>query len=376
MNYNEIEDSNLDGIMENIRQHLNYGPQATNPIKGYSADKNHYSPKSILDQVDADTNHLYIGSLIGEYLPPMHKQSGIKRIFAIFVGRIFLRVAQIITKDIREFNASVVNLLNSQNEDIRGLKSKLKKFEDQMNGYSENNNANFNQLYLQDDFYSAFEEVFRGTREDIKSRVGIYLPIIKDSLESNDDIVVDLGCGRGEWLELIKDSGYKIMGVDLNDVQLKKCNDLGLSVVNCDALQYLRMLESNSVSAITGFQILEHLAFDKLIILMEECYRVLKINGVIIFETPNSKNIITGASNFYIDPTHTRPLHPETLKFLAEFKGFNNVKIIFANESHTAKKFVSPSNQLENQEVWDRNISQLNGILYGAQDYAIVGYKR
>src|SRR5262249_47800542 len=122
-----------------------------------------------------------------------------------------------------------------------------------------------------DALYVAFEDQFRGTREDIKDRLKVYVPYLLESgLGTADMPVLDLGCGRGEWLELLGDEGLHARGVDMNRALLHQCRERGLDVVEGDALAYLRGLPDNSLGAVTGFHIIEHLPFDVLINLFDE----------------------------------------------------------------------------------------------------------
>lgn len=227
-------------------------------------------------------------------------------------------------------------------------------------------------------FYHDFEEKFRGSRNDIKERLRIYLPILeRKNISWETDTFVDLGCGRGEWLDLLVEKGAKnYTGIDINDIQLNICHEYGhTSVLNCDCVEYVQQLESESINVITGFQIIEHLGIECLLLLLSECYRVLKKGGVMLFETPNAKNLITGSTYFYADPTHERPLLKEVMQFFAEHSGFSITEIIDANPARYSQKLLTPICTDGNQSLWEQNITILNDLLYGAQDYAILGVK-
>ena len=183
-------------------------------------------------------------------------------------------------------------------------------------------------------FYRAFEDRYRGSRELIKGRLNVYLPFInplKDIYKERP--ILDLGCGRGEWLELAQESGFEAHGVDLDEGMLAACRERGLSVKTQDAITALKQLHDHSLAIISGFHIAEHLHFDALQELVQEALRVLKPAGLLILETPNPENIVVGTSNFYLDPTHQRPLPPLLLSFLAEHTGFSRTKIIRLQES-------------------------------------------
>ena len=137
-----------------------------------------------------------------------------------------------------------------------------------------------------DALYAELEDNFRGTQEEIKERFRTYLPHIK-SMDVADMPIVDLGCGRGEWLELLKGEGYRALGVDTNRVLLDRCRARGLEVIENDALKYLRDLPDNSLGVVTGFHIIEHLQIGVLMNLLDEIVRVVRPGGLVLFETPN-----------------------------------------------------------------------------------------
>ena len=219
-----------------------------------------------------------------------------------------------------------------------------------------------------DQLYLAFENQFRGTREEIRERLLEYVPRIRGAgagVEGRD--ILDIGCGRGEWLEILNDEGLSAKGLDLNHVLVQECLQKGFSVTEQDALTYLRSLPDNSLGAITSFHLIEHLVFEDRIALFDECVRVLKPGGVALFETPNPRNLLVGGCNFWADPTHLRPLYPETHQFLLEYRGFCRVELLFLHP-HVGEQ------RLPEEEA-PQLASRLNEILSCARDYTIVGYK-
>lgn len=193
-------------------------------------------------------------------------------------------------------------------------------------------------------FYKAFENVFRGPSELVLKRLRFYIPLINPLKDVYGECsVVDLGCGRGEWLQLISEAGFKGHGVDIDEAMLETCITKGLSVIKGDVLDFLKSLPDESQAIVSAFHVVEHLEFDKLFHVVKEAWRVLKPAGMLIIETPNPQNILMGSIYFYIDPTHLRPIPHELLRFLAEYNGFERIKIFFLQEDKTLMEKTSIS---------------------------------
>jgi O-antigen chain-terminating methyltransferase len=229
----------------------------------------------------------------------------------------------------------------------------------------------YNRLVFRDknilphNLYVSFENKFRGTIEEIKEKQKIYLPYIKKAQAGTEEYpVLDLGCGRGEWLEILKENGLKGAGVDSNHMMISLCQEKGLDVIKHDCVKFLSKQKSNSLGSVTGFHLLEHLPIDILINLLHEIVRVLKPGGVAIFETPNPQNILVGSYSFYMDPTHKKPLPSPLIKFLAEEHGLKNIEILNIHPL-PEELYVSGSD----------TSTRFNEHFYGPQDYAIICYK-
>lgn len=216
-----------------------------------------------------------------------------------------------------------------------------------------------------DAFYASFDEQFRGSRADIKQRLRIYLPIITQRNIGTESMpVLDIGSGRGEWLELLKEEGLSGSGVDSNRILVEWCRNRDLDVVEEDLIDYLQGLPDASLGAITGFHIIEHLPIETLVEFLNQAVRVLKPGGAVIFETPNPRNVLVGSCNFYFDPTHRNPLPSEVTTFLVESRGFIDVEVMNLNPSDD-----TPVE--ENSELAVR----FNRYFYGPMDYAVVGFR-
>ncbi|MBD8472770.1 methyltransferase domain-containing protein [Pseudomonas sp. CFBP 8770] len=212
-------------------------------------------------------------------------------------------------------------------------------------------------------FYRAFEDKHRGSRELIAERLRVYLPFLQVFLKDSAQApILDLGCGRGEWLELLTNEGYTAVGVDLDEGMLQACRQLSLPAEHGDALSALRARPDASLSAVTGFHIAEHIPFDDLQTLVDEALRKLRPGGLLILETPNAENISVGTTGFYLDPTHERPIPQLLMSFLVEHSGFHRCKILRLQEPpelHSAERAIDL-------------MSVLGGV---SPDFSIVGQK-
>lgn len=180
-----------------------------------------------------------------------------------------------------------------------------------------------------DDLYLAFENKFRGSPDLISARSERYLPMMAATpAVASGGLVLDIGSGRGEWLSLLTRQGHRCRGIDLNVAMVAAAQEHGHDVISGDAIAYLQKQPDNSLGAITGFHIVEHLPFRVLIELLDQAHRTLMPGGAILFETPNPECLIVGACNFYYDPTHQNPLPPELMRFLAEARTFSSARVI------------------------------------------------
>jgi SAM-dependent methyltransferase len=218
-----------------------------------------------------------------------------------------------------------------------------------------------------DAFFAAFDERFRGSREEVKRLLRVYLPMVQNArTKTGRSSIVDLGCGRGEWLELLQEEGFQASGVDQNHILAQECLRAGLQVIEGDLLTYLCSLPDQTIAGVTGFHIIEHLPFETLLNLFDETVRVLRPGGIAIFETPNPQNMLVSSQEFYIDPTHRNPLPGALVRFIAEVKGLDRVEILPLHpfpEAHRVRE--------GDLEVTKR----FNELFYGARDYAVIGWK-
>lgn len=215
---------------------------------------------------------------------------------------------------------------------------------------------------MEDSSYLDFEDCMRGPRDVIMQRLSVYLKTLKLDKKVNVQLdVLDIGSGRGEWLTLLRSIGIDAKGIDSNSAMVEACARDGLDVQEFDAFDYLSSLRNESLDLITAFHIVEHFEFEALQKLIVECKRVLKPEGMLVMETPNPQNLLVGSSEFYVDPTHKRPLPPKLLKYLIDSIGFTTSTVLYLG--------------------WEKEdegeMSSIKDILIGtAMDYSVVAWKQ
>lgn len=218
-----------------------------------------------------------------------------------------------------------------------------------------------------DSLYVFLEDNLRGRRDEIKKRLQVYLPVIKKSNAGlKNSPILDIGCGRGEWLELLKETSLYASGLDLNKIMIRICKEQGLNAVEGEALSFLKNMSNDSLGAVTCFHLIEHYGFEFLVTLLKEILRVLKPGGLVILETPNPDNVLVGSRNFYLDPTHNKPLPSPLIKLVLESCGFSKVKIMCLNPYEDDAR-------IKNDDF--ETSKRFNDYFYGPQDYAVIGYK-
>ncbi|MEN6604526.1 MAG: methyltransferase domain-containing protein [Bryobacteraceae bacterium] len=221
------------------------------------------------------------------------------------------------------------------------------------------------EIGLDDALYADLGNFFRGPREEIKSRMHVYLPYVaRQAEQSQCKRVLDLGCGRGEWIELLGEHGYEAIGIEPNSVQAGQCRKLGLTVERIDAVDYLQVQKEGSFGTVSALHLVEHLPVQRLVSLVVEALRVLVSGGLLILETPNPGNLLVGSCNFYFDPTHLHPLPSKLLQYILENRGYLNVETL---PLHPVTDFAAPPKEPLPQPLMD--------LVYGPMDYAVLAWK-
>jgi SAM-dependent methyltransferase len=262
-----------------------------------------------------------------------------------------------------DVNHLTENILVQLRRDMDGIRALVKS----VTSISPEVNQSLQQssVIIDDALYVSLEDRFRGDAQIVMQRQKDYLPYVEPAVSVAHPLL-DLGCGRGEWLLLLKDKEIPSWGIDSNDVAIAECESLGLQVVKSDLLTTLHATSSQSIGAVTMFQVLEHLPFDLVVEVLRESLRVLIPGGVFIGEIPNCETLRVGASTFWIDPTHQRPLYPAVLEFIASEVGFRTVEGRYSSP-------LAPTPSLENlPEQVAIVIRDLHYKVNGPGDFAVI----
>ena len=223
--------------------------------------------------------------------------------------------------------------------------------------------------------YLAFEDRFRGSREDIRARLESYLPFFEGASD-----VLDAGCGRGEFLELLGRAGITARGIDLNHEMVETCRESGLDVTEADAVSYLSSVPDESLGGLFAAQVVEHLQPGYLLAFLELAFHKLRPGSRIVLETLNPSCWVAFFESYIRDITHVWPLHPETLKYLVLASGFTRADLEYRSP-------VAPEDRLQAiqlpehadarladvAEAFNANVEKLNARLFTYRDYAVIG---
>lgn len=185
---------------------------------------------------------------------------------------------------------------------------------------------------MQKNFYFEFENKFRGSRNEIKNRLSNYQGLLDYILVTFDSPKsLDIGCGRGEWLEICNNQGIHSLGIESDIGMYEFCKALNLDVIKDDAIKSLSRYAENSFQIISAFHLIEHLDNSQLDILIHQCQRILEPRGVLILETPSIDNIKVSTNSFYLDHTHINHINPDGLLYRLQSFGFDHVKYYLIN---------------------------------------------
>lgn len=213
--------------------------------------------------------------------------------------------------------------------------------------------------------YFLFESKHRGSSEEIKKRQECYLQYFE-----GQENVLDLGCGRGEFLEILSENNISAKGVDILAENVRCCQEKGMAAAFGDGIEFLHNCEDNSLGGIFSAQVIEHISTEKLVELIHLAHKKLKPGANLILETLNPQCLMIYAQCFYLDPSHTKPVHPESVKFIAECEGFVDNQLIYMSPSPDIDLPI-PEEHPESAN----SIKTINYLLFGNREYALVAKK-
>jgi SAM-dependent methyltransferase len=214
--------------------------------------------------------------------------------------------------------------------------------------------------------WATFADTFRGDRAEILDRVVEYLPLLQDSCP-----VLDLGCGRGELLEVLRDHGIESRGVDSDAAMVQACRRLGLAVEQAEALAELRAVPPQSLGAVTAVHLAEHLGSAGWMVLVDLAARALRPGGLLLIECPNPESLRVGANLFWVDPTHRVPVHPDAMGFVARAVGLRVVEIRRLRPFPSEQRLADPHQPEPVRALAER----LDAWLSGPRDFLLIARK-
>lgn len=217
-------------------------------------------------------------------------------------------------------------------------------------------------------FRQEIQDKYDGSPDEIRHRLGIYLPHLDFLDTRKDPKIVDLGSGRGEWLQLVSEADRPVTGVFPKGTLVAEpiADSPAIDVVTADALDWLRAQPERSFDVVTALQVIERMPFERTVALMKEIMRVLRKGGKVILETPNPENLLVGAHTFWLDPARIRPLPPVLMQQLMGSLGFASVELMRHPPRESIARYRNP------EELPQR----LNDLLAGSDTYAIFAEKR
>ncbi|MBO7447768.1 methyltransferase domain-containing protein [bacterium] len=221
--------------------------------------------------------------------------------------------------------------------------------------------------------YELFEDESRGDVADIRERLGFYVPLLEKAAKGGG-VVADLGCGRGELLELLKEKGLSAIGIDNNEAAVIRGKKAGLNMECKDLFQYLREAKEGSLAAVTAMHVIEHMTPSEQGEFLALSLKALKPGGLIAMETPNIMNLHVASCDFYSDITHVRPVHPVALRNRMKQMGYKDIDIKFLHPFPQSEQLILDAPGL-NEEA-KKNFEKINDLIWGCRDCVILATKK
>lgn len=402
----------MSDLLESIKRHIAIRERAVKP-EGFSARTETETQVDALQEMVVTLNQQYQHFEASGLMTTAQSRNPFKRGFRKFVRRVILGPVKDLQAASWQVMALQIQTLNKQTEIINRQSQHIAKLETGFvkvltsNAILEKEWENFEndqysaQEYLKTisekvDFllhsqniscdidliknasidYMAFENNFRGSRELIKERQQCYLPYFQ---KVSDLPILDIGSGRGEFLELMKEHGITAEGIEMYSPFVDFCNNRGLRVTKEDGLSYLSKLPDASLGGIFMSHVVEHLNNNYLISLLAYAYRKLRIGGVLIFETPNPEALAV-YKTFNVDLSHFKPIHYATMKFTLAQLGFQDVQrydnpLTKYPQEIVKLTFSDKEKERLNIDAFNKSLEELSDLIYGNLDYAVIAQK-
>ena len=221
--------------------------------------------------------------------------------------------------------------------------------------------------------YELFEDESRGDVADIRERLGFYVPLLEKAAKGGG-LVADLGCGRGELLELLKEKKITALGIDNNEAAVIRGKKAGLNMECKDLFQYLREAKEGSLAAVTAMHVIEHMTPSEQGEFLALSLKALKPGGLIAMETPNIMNLHVASCDFYSDITHVRPVHPVALRNRMKQMGYKDIDIKFLHPFPQSEQLILDASGLG--EEAKKNFEKINDLIWGCRDCVILATKK
>ncbi|MBO4552969.1 methyltransferase domain-containing protein, partial [bacterium] len=221
--------------------------------------------------------------------------------------------------------------------------------------------------------YELFEDESRGDVADIRERLEFYVPLLEKAANGGG-LIADLGCGRGELLELLKENGLAAIGIDNNEAAVIRGKKAGLDMECKDLFQYLREAKEGSLAAVTAMHVIEHLTPSQQGEFLSLALKALKPGGLIAMETPNIMNLHVASCDFFSDITHVRPVHPVALRNRMKQMGYKDIDIKFLHPFPESEQLICDAPGLG--EEAKKNFEKINDLIWGCRDCVILATKK
>jgi 2-polyprenyl-3-methyl-5-hydroxy-6-metoxy-1,4-benzoquinol methylase len=362
MSFNPKEHVDAQLIMGRIRDRI---------ARRKAPEKNPGAPSPTPDSLSARLSSLENAGDIrnGEYVISSHRK---------VLGPVLKKGRAMVNGEVRRYvDPSIERQVSFNRQVVDSLKATCDHFDLDLRQQNISLNSTIhdllNTLDTGDIDYVKFEDHFRGRTDELSLRQSSFLQFFKSCTN-----VLDIGCGRGEFVRLLEQSGIKATGIDMDARMVEHCQTQGLDVIMCDAQTYLNKVPAGELDGIFMDQVIEHLTPHQTVDILKLCKEKLKPGSFLFVETVNPLSF-TSSANFDIDLSHKRRIHPESLKYLLQATGFSDIEVHFTSAvpPETAlEKLPSSPGQDESTvrfvDTYNRNIDKLNWVLFGPQDYFIV----